>query len=121
MHRQATMSPQVFHILLALSDGERHGYGVILEVARQTRDRVRLGTGTLYTAIGRLVDAGWIEESDARPDPDVDDERRRYYRLTAAGRAALRDESERLAEAVAAARRKRVLGRQAAGSRRGGS
>jgi DNA-binding PadR family transcriptional regulator len=105
------MSPQVFHVLLALADGERHGYGIILDVARQTGDRLRLGTGTLYTALARLVDVGWIEESERRPA--ADDERRRYYRLTAAGRDMLRLESERLERAVHVARNRRVLRRPA--------
>ena len=111
------MTLQVFHLLLALADEERHGYGIILEVARHTGDRIRLGTGTLYTAIGRLVDQGWIEESDRRPGL-ADDERRRYYRLTATGREALRAESERLERAVSVARDKRVLRRHPAGVRR---
>jgi DNA-binding PadR family transcriptional regulator len=112
------MTPQVFHILLALADGQRHGYGIILEVARHTGDRIRLGTGTLYTAISRLVDAGWIAESGRRPGAG-DDARRRYYGLTDAGREALRAESERLDAAVAVARQKRVLRAQPSRPRRG--
>ncbi len=111
MHRDTTMTAHVFHVLLALSEGERHGYGIMLDVARQTDNRLRLGTGTLYTALARLVDTGWIEESDRRPQDD--DERRRYYRLTAAGREALRAESERLERAVAVARHRRVIRRPA--------
>jgi len=111
------MTFQVFHILLALADGDRHGYGIILEVARHTGDRIRLGTGTLYTAISRLVDAGWIAESRRRPGAG-DDPRRRYYRLTDAGREALGAESERLDAAVTVARQKRVLRAQPARPRR---
>ena len=89
------MTLQVFHILLALADQDRHGYGIIREVARQTHDDVSLGTGTLYTALGRLEDAGWIEASPERPATGDDDERRKYYRLTDAGRAAMGAESRR--------------------------
>src|SRR5262249_42650168 len=81
--RTPPLSPQQFHILLALADEDRHGYGIILEVAERTGGAVRLGTGPLYTAIGRLAGNGLIEETSRR---DRDDERRRYYRLTAAGR-----------------------------------
>jgi DNA-binding PadR family transcriptional regulator len=103
------MTLQVFHILLALADQDRHGYGIIREVARQTHDDVSLGTGTLYTALGRLEDAGWIEASPERPATGDDDERRKYYRLTDAGRAAMGAESRRLDAAVGIARRKRVI------------
>src|SRR5688572_27941664 len=72
----------VFHILVALADGELHGYGIMKEVAARTEGKVRLGPGTLYGSIKRLIEDGLIEESDSRPDPDLDDERRRYYRLT---------------------------------------
>ena len=74
------LTPAVFHILLALADRERHGYGIMLEVEVMTSGRVEMGPGTLYGTIKRMLKADLIEESDERPDPDLDDERRRYYR-----------------------------------------
>jgi len=103
------LSPQVFHILLALVDGDRHGYGIIIDVERETAGAVRLGPGTLYGALKRLVAAGWVTETDRRPDPDLDDARRRYYRLTEAGRRVLAKEATRMASAVARARRAGAL------------
>lgn len=103
------MTTQVFHILLSLADGTRHGYGIIKDVRDHTGDRVRIGTGTLYTALQRLLDAGWIEETTDRPAAEDDDARRQYYRLTKLGRAALRDEAQRLERAVDEARGRRVL------------
>jgi DNA-binding PadR family transcriptional regulator len=107
------LSPQTFHILLALADQECHGYRIIQRVEEQTRGRIRLGPGTLYGALKRLLGAGLVVESGQRPDPELDDERRRYYRLTPAGRRLLRAEAERLAEDVALARRKHLLPRHA--------
>jgi DNA-binding MarR family transcriptional regulator len=78
------LTPAMFQVLVALADGEKHGYAVIKEVARRTDGKVRLRAGTLYTVIRRFVDDGLIQESSERPDPSLDDERRRYYRLTAA-------------------------------------
>lgn len=106
------MSPTDFQVLIALADEERHGYGIMQEVARRTGGTVRLGPGTLYGAIKRMLDERLIEESDERPDPEMDDERRRYYRLTARGRKAAATEAERLAELVRAARAKRLLPRR---------
>jgi DNA-binding PadR family transcriptional regulator len=103
------LSPAVFHILLALADSERHGYGIIKEVEGRTGGRVRLGPGTLYGSIKRLLDEGLVEESEARPDPALDDERRRYYRLTSFGRRVAVAEAERLSGLVAAARAKNLL------------
>jgi DNA-binding PadR family transcriptional regulator len=100
------LSPQQFHILLALTDGHLHGYGIIRDVADRTRGSVRLGTGTLYTALARLEGLALVEESDRRAAPAEDDERRRYYRLTAAGKAVLRAETQRLETLVRHARRK---------------
>ncbi len=100
-----TLSPQQFHILLALADDDRHGYGVIREVAARTGGAVKLGTGPLYTAVARLAALGLIEETDRR---DTDDARRRYYRLTAGGRQTLRLEAARLEHLVAQARRKGI-------------
>ena len=100
-----------FQILLALGDAERHGYGIRQEVASRTGDEVRLGPGTLYGSIKRMLAAGLIEESDERPDPEFDDERRRYYRITAFGRAVAMAEARRMERLVAQARQKRFLGR----------
>jgi DNA-binding PadR family transcriptional regulator len=107
------LTPAVFHILLALSDGERHGYGIMREVAESTNDRIRLGPGTLYGTVKRLLEAGWVEESDRRPDPKADDERRRYYRLTGLGQRAVAAEARRYDEMAKLVRRKRLVGKQA--------
>ena len=105
------LTPAVFHILLALADGERHGYGVIKGVDARTEGRVRLGPGTLYGSIKRMLAEGMIEESGERPDPELDDERRRYYRLTKFGRRVAVAEAERLSRLVSSARAKRLLSR----------
>lgn len=97
-----------FHILLALADGERHGYGIMLEVEQSTQGSIRLGPGTLYGAIKRMLAAGLIEESAKRPAKD-DDRRRCYYRLTRQGRAVAEQEAQRLAELVRVAREKRLV------------
>lgn len=104
------LTPAVFHILLALSDGEKHGYAIMRAVRATTQGRMVLGPGTLYGAVKRLLRDGWIVESDYRPDPAVDDARRRYYVLTDLGRRVLVAESERLADLVEFARRKDLLG-----------
>ena len=106
------LTPPVFHILLALSEGERHGYAIMQEVAADTGGSLQLGPGTLYGCLKRMLAAQLVEESEDRPDPDLDDERRRYYRITALGARALRAEAERLASAVAAARAKRLFSRK---------
>lgn len=103
------MTPPVFHILLSLVDEERHGYGIMQEVQRRTGGEVNLGPGTLYGAIKRLRDAGLIEETSARVDPELDDERRRYYRITAAGATAARAEAERVASLARQAVAKRLI------------
>ena len=105
------LTPPVFHILLALADEERHGYGIMQDVARQTDEALQLGPGTLYGCLKRMLAAGLVEESDERPDPALDDERRRYYRMTALGKRAVRAEAQRLSNAVLAARSKRLLDR----------
>lgn len=107
---KASLTPAVFHILLALADGERHGYGIMQEIALRTDGTIRLGPGTLYRSIKRLLAEGLIEECDERPDPALDDERRRYYRLTGAGRRAAKAEAWRLGRLVDMARAKRVIG-----------
>jgi len=88
------------HILLALADGEKHGYAVMREVERMTDGEVTMGPGTLYGAIKRMLSAGLVEETDERPDPDMDDERRRYYRATGLGVRVLTAETERLERLV---------------------
>jgi DNA-binding PadR family transcriptional regulator len=104
------LTPAVFNILLALADGEKHGYGIMQEVDANTRGQVLMGPGTLYGSIKRMLQAELIEESDERVDPEMDDPRRRsYYRLTKLGRRILRMEAERLASQVRLARTKNVL------------
>ena len=105
------LTPTVLHILLALADQERHGYGIMQEVMVMTQNRVRMGPGTLYGSIKRMLKANLIEESDERPDPELDDERRRYYRLTDFGRGVLIAEAQRLSTLVGVAQIKRILGR----------
>src|SRR5690349_10654644 len=83
------LTPAVFHILLALADEEAHGYAIMQAVATRSHGAVKLGPGTLYGAISRLLEDGLIEEHDERPDPRMDDARRRYYRLTDLGAAVL--------------------------------
>ncbi|HUF48306.1 MAG TPA: PadR family transcriptional regulator [Vicinamibacterales bacterium] len=100
------LTPAMLQVLVALGDGEKHGYAIIKEVDRRTGGTVRLRAATLYTVLKRFVADGLIEESDHRPDPALDDERRRYYRLTARGRAVARADARRLAETVKHARAK---------------
>lgn len=106
----APLTPAAFHILLALTQGERHGYAIMQEVARVTDSALRLGPGTLYRSIKHLLAGGLIVESDERPDPALDDERRRYYRLTQTGLRVTRAEARRLARVVEVARSRRLLG-----------
>ena len=110
------LTPAVFHILLALVDGERHGYGIMQEITLRTEGKMRMGPGTLYGSIKRMLGDGLIEESGTRPDPSLDDERRRYYRLTAFGLRVVSAEAERLALLVRVARSKNlILGTDAPG------
>ncbi len=97
------LTPPVFHILLALAEEERHGYGIMQDVAQQTDGALQLGPGTLYGCLKRMLAAGLVEESDERPDPALDDERRRYYRMTTLGKRIVRAEAQRLAGAVTVA------------------
>ena len=115
---QLPLTPAVFHILLALADQDRHGYAIILDIAGRTGGAMRLGTGTLYTAMARLLEQGLIEESDERPDEDEDDERRRYYRLTSYGRDVANAEARRLATLVRMARGRGITGVAAEGRAR---
>ncbi len=103
------LTPAVFHILLALADGECHGYAIMQEVERHSEGKRRLGPGTLYGSIKRLLSDGLIEESAERPSARLDDERRRYYRLTKFGRQVMIAEAERLESLVNEARAKSVL------------
>lgn len=105
------LTPTVFHMLLALADGEKHGYGIMKAVEEETQGQMQIRTGSLYGAIQRMLDAGMIEETSERPDPELDDERRRYYGLTNFGRHVLAAEAARIAQAMAVLERKHILGR----------
>jgi len=94
------LSPAVFHILLSLGEGERHGYAIKREVTARTEGKLRLGPGALYGSINKMLELGLIEESSDRPDPHLDDERRRYYRITAYGRKVAQAEAIRMRELV---------------------
>jgi len=107
------LTPAVFHILLALCDQERHGYAIMQQILADTGGRFRMGPGTLYGSIKRMLAGNLIEESELRPDPEMDDERRRYYRLTSLGHAVVTAEAGRLATAVKIARRRQVIKRKA--------
>lgn len=100
---QAPLTPAVLHILLALSKGERHGYGIMKQVDADSHGKVKMGPGTLYGSMGRMMDAGLIRESDKRVDPEMDDQRRIYYELTGAGQAALAAELQRYRAVLALA------------------
>ena len=106
----APLTPAVFHILLALAQGEKHGYEVMKQVRQDTNGKVKMGNGTLYGSIKRMLHDQLIAEAGDRSDPELDDERRRYYRLTEAGRRALRAEMRRYVETVALLRRRDLLG-----------
>ena len=106
------LSEAAFHILVALAEGDRHGYAILQEVAERTRGQVRLGPGTLYRSIQRMLEQGLIEEPRERPAAEADDERRRYYRITPLGRAAARAEASRLAALVKMARVRGLAPRQ---------
>jgi DNA-binding PadR family transcriptional regulator len=108
-HRShSPLTPAVLHILLALSTEARHGYGIMKQVELESHGKVTMGPGTLYGSIGRMIQAGLIRESDARPDPAMDDERRIYYAITGAGQQALEAELDRYREVVAVASEKRL-------------
>jgi DNA-binding PadR family transcriptional regulator len=100
-----TLSPAMLHLLVALLDGEQHGYGLMRAVDVLSEGRVRLGPGTLYGGIKRLLEQGLVEESGERPDPALDDERRRYYRLSAVGKTVVREELGQLARLLKAGQR----------------
>jgi DNA-binding PadR family transcriptional regulator len=89
------LTPAVFHILLALSNGARHGYGIMKQVEVDSQGQVKMGAGTLYGSLKRMLDAGLVQESDKRIDPEIDDQRRIYYQITSGGTQALAAELER--------------------------
>ena len=104
----APMKPDLFQILLALEDEERHGYAILKEVERNTNGQVRLEPSPLYRRLKRLLDAGVVQEADQRPVPELDDERRRYYRLTDYGRQLVTAEAQRLVKLAASERIKNL-------------
>jgi DNA-binding PadR family transcriptional regulator len=106
---QLPLTPAMFHVLLALADDEMHGYAILKEVERRTEGKVRLSAGTLYGIIKRLNGEGWIVESSKRPAAGLDDERRRYYRLTELGRQVAVTEARRLEELLEMARNKNLF------------
>jgi DNA-binding PadR family transcriptional regulator len=102
------LTPAVFHILLALSTKERHGYGIMKEVEADSEGKVKMGPGTLYGSLGRMLEVGLIRESDKKRDPDMDDERRVYYQITSVGEQALAAELERYRGIMMIAEQKRL-------------
>ena len=94
------LAPAVFHILLSLAEGERHGYALKREIALRTGGKLKLGPGVLYGSINKMLEQGLIEESDDRPDAHLDDERRRYYRITSHGRKVAQADAARMNELV---------------------
>jgi DNA-binding PadR family transcriptional regulator len=97
-HDLTPLPPAFFHILLSLGEGERHGYALKREISRRTDGKLNLGPGVLYGSINKMLELGLIEESDERPDPHLDDERRRYYRITKDGRKVAQAEAARMRE-----------------------
>ncbi len=102
------LTPAVFHILLALSNGERHGYGIMKQVEADSKGKVIMGPGTLYGSLKRMLDAGLVKESDKRIDPELDDERRIYYQITGMGAEALAAELERFQHIVTLAHQRKL-------------
>lgn len=102
------LTPAVLHILLALSTGERHGYGIMKQVESDSREKVKMGPGTLYGSLRRMIEGGLIRESDRKVDPEMDDERRIYYRITGAGQKALAAELARYRDVMTVARKRRL-------------
>jgi DNA-binding PadR family transcriptional regulator len=107
------LPPATFHILMVLADEDRHGYAIIQEIAARTGGAIRLSAGTLYRSLQRMVEQELIEETDERPAPDEDDERRRYYRITKRGGSVARAEARRLQELVRLARASGLVARSA--------
>jgi DNA-binding PadR family transcriptional regulator len=102
------LTPAVFHILLALSSGERHGYGIMKQVEADSQGKVSMGPGTLYGSLKRMLDAGLVQESDKRVDPEMDDERRIYYQITGVGVKALEAELDRYNHIVSVAHQRKL-------------
>ena len=102
------LTPAVFHILMALSNGERHGYGIMKQVEADSQGKVSMGPGTLYGSLKRMLDAGLVRESDKRVDPEMDDERRIYYQITGTGADALAAELERYQRIVTVAQQRKL-------------
>jgi DNA-binding PadR family transcriptional regulator len=102
------LTPAVFHILLALSNGERHGYGIMKQVEADSQGKVSMGPGTLYGSLKRMLDAGLVRESDKRVDPEMDDERRIYYQITGIGVKALEAELERYNHIISVAQQRKL-------------
>ena len=98
------LQPATFHLLMALSSEDRHGYAIIQEITTHTGGAIRLSAGTLYRSLQRMLEQGLIEETEERPAPDEDDERRRYYRITTFGQTVARAEARRLQDLVRMAR-----------------
>src|SRR5687767_8775540 len=111
---QVPLTPATFQILIALVDGERHGYAIMKDVAAHTEGAVRLGPGTLYGSLKRLLEGGLVEEGAERRDPEMADERRRYYRITKFGLSVARAEARRMAAIVRTARKKKLIGMEPA-------
>ena len=107
---QLPLTPATFEILMALADGERHGYAIMKEVEERTGGDVRLGPGTLYGSLKRLLETGLVDEGAERADPELGDERRRYYRITPFGLSVARAEAGRMESLVRTARKKKLLG-----------
>ena len=108
-NKKTALTPAVFHILLALSSGELHGYGIIKQVEADSQGKVNMGAGTLYGSLKRMLDAGLVKESDKQVDPETEDARRIYYRITGAGEKALAAELERLQHIVGVAKKLKLL------------
>jgi DNA-binding PadR family transcriptional regulator len=111
---QLPLTPATFQILMALVDGERHGYAIMKDVAEHTEGAVRLGPGTLYGSLKRLLEGGLVEQGGERADPEMGDERRRYYRITKFGMSVARAEARRMAAIVRTARQKKLIGLETA-------
>ena len=107
--RRFPLSPAAFSILLALEDGDKHGYTIMRAVDEQSEGAVKILPGTLYNLLKRMLEDNWIEELEERPDPAMDDERRRYYRLTSLGEKVASQEAERLSKLLRTAQRQGVV------------
>lgn len=108
-NRDLPLTPAVFHILLALSTGDRHGYGIMKQVELDSQRRVKMGPGTLYGSLKRMLDAGLVKESDMRVDPEMDHQQRIYYQITGAGRQALASELERYSRIITLAQERKLF------------